>query len=309
MNPDNKNDKGILLEVGTNEVEFLIIHLGSQRYGINVAKVCQILLYDKDKIAHLPNQHDSMVGIMRFRDKSISVIDLRTYLKIDNNKENLGTDLLLVTEFNQRITGFVIDSVDRIERCGWNQFESIAETVCQKNEGSVVGSITLPDGIIIILDLETILSSLDPSMAVDYYKDQIVASQFDRSDISIVYCEDSLMVQKMLVKTLEQSGFKNFKVFGTGADGYEYLKSAPVNSVDIILSDIEMPKMDGLTLCKNVKALPQYGNIPFIFFSSTINDQMEKKCRSVGGDACFSKPEIHNIVQAVEDLLNNRDKK
>lgn len=300
----DQDNKGILLEVGTNEVEFLRFRLGGQFYGINVGKVCQIMLLDKSKVAQLPGQQDGVLGVMTFRDKTISVVDLRTHLGITPESTlDPSRALLLVTEFNQRTTGFVIDAVDRIERCTWNQFEPVTNTVCNRDTGSILGTITLKDGIVIILDIETILAGIDPTTTVEYHQKDIPESSIDRSNISIVYCEDSAIVQKILIKTLEGAGFKKFHTFPSGLDGLNYMKTTSPDEVDIILSDIEMPQMDGLTLCKETRALSGYKDTPFIFFSSMINEQMESKCRSVGGDACFSKPQVQEIVGAIEKLV------
>lgn len=308
MTPPRDNTKGILLEVGTNEVEFLLLRLGTQQYGVNVSKVCQIMIFDRAKITPLPKQRPEFVGLMTFRDQSISVIDMRMHLNVKPVEHEGNTELILVTEFNRRITGFVIDAVDRIERCTWKQFEPITETVCDKDQSSVVGTVTLKDGIVIILDLETIMSTIDPAMSIEQYKDQIADAKIDRSKVSIAYCEDSALVQKLLVSSLTAAGFKNIQTFNTGADGFSYFQNNPAESIDIILSDIEMPRMDGLTLCKETKSLPGYDKIPFVFFSSTINEQMQVKCRSVGGAACFSKPEIHHMVDAIEELLAQKGK-
>ena len=95
-------------------------------------------------------------------------------------------------------------------------------------------------------------------------------------------------------------------MFFTGAEGLEYLKQTQSNQVDVILSDIEMPGMDGLTLYRELRELPGYQETPFIFFSSMINDAMRRECVGVGKNAAFSKPEIHHIVHAIEELVSKR---
>jgi two-component system chemotaxis response regulator CheV len=294
----------ILLEVGTNEVEFLLFYLGKQPYGINVSKVCHISIYEPEQVRRLPTQRPEVVGIFDFRGQAISVIDLAESLGMASETEN-HRRLIIVAEFNQRITAFVVDAVDRIQRCTWEQFESITDSAC--DAASVIGTLRLPqEGLVIILDLETIMASIDPSMSVEYYQSSIKAETLDRAAVRLVYCEDSKIIQKVLIKTLEASGFRNFKTFFTGAEGLEYLKVTPSSEVDVIVSDIEMPKMDGLTLCKEVRNLHGYEYTPFIFFSSMIDQPMRRKCDSVGADDSYSKPEIHLIVDAIESLLLKR---
>ncbi len=304
---ENTPLSGILTESGTNEVEFLLFHLGAQRYGINVGKVRQILLFNRDKVAHLPGLPPAILGLMPFRENTISIIDLREMLSVPAEQRVVSArDLLLVAELNLRTVGFVVDSVDKIERLGWERFEPIGQTTCAGGSGSVVGTVTLKDGIVVILDLETIMGSLDPTMNVDHYASEIAPSTIDRGSVRILYCEDSAIVQKALVRTLESAGFTQVQLFPTGLAGLEYLEKNPSANVDIIISDIEMPQMDGLTFCRKVHELKTFQKVPFVFFSSMINAQMEEKCRSVGGDACYSKPQIPLIVTAIEQLLQEK---
>jgi two-component system chemotaxis response regulator CheV len=298
---------GIPLEAGTNEVEFLLFFLGKQPYGMNVSKVCHISIFDREAVRLLPHQRPEVVGIIDFRGKTVSVIDLGIHLGLTHavplSEEALARRLLIVAEFNQRTTAYIVDAVDRIQRCSWEKFESITDSTCDAT--AVIGTVRVPnEGLVVILDLETIMSTIDPTMAIDYYEKSILPATVARDTIRIVYCEDSTVIQKMLLKTLEGAGFRNFKTFFTGAEGLEYFKKTSSDQVDVILSDIEMPSMDGLTLCRELRELQGYKKTPFIFFSSMINEAMRRKCDGVGGDAAFSKPEIHHIVHAIEDLVS-----
>ncbi len=170
----------------------------------------------------------------------------------------------------------------------------------------MVGTIIIDDEIVMILDLEAMMGRIDPSMGTDAFEAQISPSnsaELDRSHLKVLYCEDSVVVQKVLLKALTKGGLKNFKVFGTGKEGLAWITSHQSEEVDIIISDIEMPGMDGLTLCREIKALPAWKDKPFIVFSSMVNDQMKEKCQSVGANAALSKPEAHLIVEAIDRLL------
>ena len=168
----------------------------------------------------------------------------------------------------------------------------------------VVGTINLKAEIVVLLDVENIMATINPQMSLEFYQDEIISpTTLDRSKVSIVSCEDSMVVQKVLLKTLEAAGYRRIKAFSTGAEGLEYLKDNSRENVDIILSDIEMPQMDGLTLCRNIRTLDHLKDVPFLFFSSMINEQMANKCLSVGGNGSFSKPEIHLIVSAIDNLV------
>lgn len=296
--------KGILLESGTNEVEFLRFGCAGQSYGINVAKVSQILLFKPELLTKVPMRPRSMLGTVDYRGRSIPVIDLAEYLELplpDQDKQRL----LLVTQFNQHVTGFVVDNVDGIVRCSWTEFVPLEDQVFGDGGSNVVGTVTVADVLMLILDVEVILGTLIPTSSISQYSDKVAKSaSLDRSKIRVLYCEDSPTVQKILIKTLREAGFEKIEVFPNGAEGYERIKSIGANGVDIILSDIEMPRMDGLALCKAVRELSDFKSTPFVFFSSMVDDQMKRKCEQVGGQAAFAKPEVQLIVDCIDRLMS-----
>jgi two-component system chemotaxis response regulator CheV len=299
----NKQQTGILLEAGTNEVEFLIISLGEQRYGINVSKVCQIMVFDPKQVSEMPNQVEEILGIIIFREQAISVIDLSINLKRRNDVQ-LTQRLLIIAEFNERRTGFIVDGVDRIERVSWSDFEPITGTTCNGQTTSVVGTVRRNEGLIIILDLESIVGSLDPSMSIEFHAKDIATANIARDTVRVLHCEDSIVIQKLVYQVLTNAGFSKIEQVANGLQALESLNKNGRGSVDIILSDIEMPSMDGLTMCRTLREDPRYKELPVVFFSSMINEQMAAKCLSVGGNAAYSKPQINMIVSVIEDLIN-----
>lgn len=305
MAPKNSEKRGILLEAGTNEVEFLIILLGNQRYGINVAKICQISVFDPSIIAEMPNQRPEVLGVASLRNETISIIDLSINLKRKSTSDNVRK-LLLLAEFNGRKTGFVVDGVDRIERVNWTKFEPIGSATCDGGASSVVGTVTSADGLIIILDLESILAEIDPSMSVEHFAKEIPTATFSRESIRVLHCEDSVVIQKLVYQVLKEAGFNNIEQVNNGQDALDYAQRVGPGGIDIVLSDIEMPTMDGLSLCKKLRQDERYSRVPVVFFSSMINDQMMAKCKSVGGDAAFSKPQINHIVGCIDNLIKSK---
>ena len=298
----NQQTQGILLESGTNEVEFLIVSLGQQRYGINVSKVCQIMVYNPQLLSEMPNQSEEVLGVMTFREQTVSVIDLSINLKRKADQRP-AQKLLIIAEFNERRTGFVVDGVERIQRVSWQNFEPITETTCNGSLASVVGTIRSEEGLIIILDLESIVGTLDPSMSIEFYAKEIEAASIDRGTIRVLHCEDSVVIQKLVFQVLHSAGFTRVEQVNNGSAALEYLKKNGRGSVDVILSDIEMPTMDGLTMCRTLREDPRFQDLPLVFFSSMINEQMAAKCRTVGGNAAYSKPQINMIVGVIEDLI------
>lgn len=297
-------DGGILLESGTNEVEFLEFSVGGNLLGVNVAKVSQALVLAELEITSLPGGADWFVGSVYFRGRPIPVIHLGKFLGIaDEAAENAGR-LLLVLEFNSKINGFVVDEVDAIRRVSWNDFKAMQDGGEPSSEMCVTGTVTIEDRIVLILDMEQMMARVDPAMNVEYYVAAISQHVgIDREKVRILYAEDSTIVQKVTMKILRDAGFTDITLMTTGRKALDYLLANP-DSVDVVISDIEMPEMDGLTFCRQVRQTPEIASVPFIFYSSLINDQMKKKCQSVGGDASLAKPEIHLIVATIEQLLS-----
>lgn len=296
---------GILLESGTNEVEFLRISLGSGHFGVNVGKVCQILVYDAEKVSVPPHGQPGFVGFVYFRGKPISVYDLSVLLDMRSPEASGSPRLLLVCEFNRRVFGYVIDQVHGIHRTSWDSFKPLQEVGTVKEE-SVVGTVTVGQDIVLILDLEAMMGRIDSTMGVEAFEAEVETpadSGGGRSDLKVLYCEDSPVVQKVLLKALRKGGFEKFEVFATGKAGLDWIKAHNPKDVDIIISDVEMPGMDGLTLCREVRSLEGWKDKPFIVFSSMVNEQMKSKCKSVGADAAFAKPEAHLIIDAIDSML------
>lgn len=295
----------ILLDAGTNEVEFLRIGVGTGRFGINVAKICQILTYNAAAVAAIPGAPYECIGTTYFRDKPIMVYDLHRLLKTEPVEDN-PRPLLLVCEFNSRIFGFLIGQVYSINRCSWGDFTPIGTSLeGEEAEPMVLGTVRVESDVVMILDLESMIGKFDRTMRIDSYEVKSTATTAaKRSGVRIVYCEDSEIVSKLLIKTLSAAGFTNIRHFSTGKGGLDFLSASDRPPVDLIISDIEMPQMDGLTLCKQVRELSALKSVPFIVFSSTVNEQTKAKCTSVGATAAFSKPELQQIVTEIDSLFS-----
>jgi two-component system chemotaxis response regulator CheV len=310
QNPAEKAKRSsILLDTGTNEVEFLEIEVSDERFGINVAKVSQLLVWDRTKLTRMPSSDEAFLGAYPFRGSNCSVFDLRILLGMAPAHSDEGR-LLLVMEFNERTNGFLVDKVFNIERISWDEFAPLSDSQLDDSTITVIGTIIVDKRVIMILDMEAIMSSVDPSQHVATYANLISAhptdAHYHRSDVKVLYAEDSGVIRKTTVQTLNRGGFTDVEQFSTGAALLRHVQNHTYGPSTIILSDIEMPELDGLALCKNVKSDPKLQSIPFIFFSSLVNEQMKAKCRSLRADAAFSKPEIHLIVDEIDRLLLER---
>jgi two-component system chemotaxis response regulator CheV len=299
---------GILLEAGTNEVEILEFLVSGQSFGVNVAKVKQLLCRDGVTIKRLDFASRGVVGTTLFRGKPILVVDFHTILKkppiagADNSRQ-----LLLVTEFNQTMTGFLIDSANRIHRMSWAKLNPV-DTVMSDIATYVTGVITLEDRITLVLDLERILAEINPRTAIQNIEPAHAALN-NREQI-ILFADDSTMIRTATAAHLKKAGFDNLLLAKDGVDAFKQLQEIqakaqregkPVSHyLNLILTDIEMPEMDGLTLCKKIRQELKWTDIPILVYSSLINEQMIAKCKAVGATSAMSKPAIDQVIRNIE---------
>lgn len=310
--PSSKTD--ILLEAGTNEVEIFEFNLGGHHYGVNVAKVNQIIQRDQVKVTRADCPPSGVLGSITFRGKPTMTLDLRTILGIHDEQPDPSRALMLVTQFNDHVVAFAIDGAERIHRVSWKRFEPISSNFAQENP-YVNGIVRLDDRLILILDLEYILTLVNPrlGMSIDPGKlAKIEEAYKPRDDIKILFAEDSAMIRKMVHSQLHDVGFTSVDLASNGREALDKVSAAHAEAAatgnpfsdyyDLILTDIEMPVMDGLTFCKSVKKELKL-ETPVIVFSSLINEQMVGKCRAVGANGWGTKPKVSLIVNIIDRLM------
>ncbi len=298
-----KMENNILLESGTNELEVLEFMVGSQNFGINIAKVNEIMNYQP--MIPVPDSPEAFEGVFTPRDKVISVIDLHKVL----NKESTDTghDLLIICHFNQMDVGFHVSSVKGIQRISWEDIEKPPRISGDGNNNLATGIAKLSDRIILILDFEKIVSDINRSAVLDATGATQAAN--DKSDKHIVIAEDSPFLNTLIKNTLAESGYKNIISFDNGKDAWDYVNGHKsfggdiLDQISLVISDIEMPQMDGHHLTKRIKDDDVLKRIPVYLFSSLINEQMKIKGESVGADAQFSKPQIGMLINYINEHI------
>ncbi len=298
-------ETNILLESGTNELELLEFFVGNEDYGINIAKVSEILTYRE--VTPMPSAPEEVEGVFMPRDKLITVVDLHKVLGIPRPDGNEG--LLIVCEFNQLDIAFHVTSVKGIQRISWTSIEK-PPTVANNSKKGVATGIAKVDGkIIIILDFEKIISDLNCSSGLDASGiDKIEKSDEVDYNAKIVIAEDSPLLNQLVVNALTKAGFHNILSFSNGQEAWNYISTYADSEdvtqyVSLLVSDIEMPQMDGHRLTKLIKEHRNLHKIPVFLFSSLIDDMMKAKGRSVGADEQFSKPQISGLIQAMMTVL------
>lgn len=296
-------DTNILLETGTNELEILEFTIADIHYGINVAKVLEIMPYEE--VTPIPNSHPFVEGIFMPRDTIISVINLRKCLGCEDADKKSG--LLFITNFNNLNTAFHVDAVFGIHRVSWTEINSPDSTISSDAGGTATGVLKYEDRLIVILDFEKIVAGINKETSLKVSDmDNYVAK--DRSASPIMLVEDSKMLMKMVEESLKKAGYTTLNASFNGKEAWDKLVAMQkegdvLDKVHLIITDIEMPQMDGHRLCKLVKEDDELKNIPVIIFSSLINDDIRRKGESVGADEQLTKPEIGKLVGAVDRLV------
>ena len=296
--------KGILLETGTNEFEIVEFNIGEVHYGINVAKVREVIT--RTPVTEMPQAHPYIDGLFTLRGKAIPLVNLPRCLNVQTPEEPKN---IIVTEINNYDIGFLVDSVSRIHRISWKNMEPAPEV---GDQSRVVGIIKMEEKIILLLDFETIIAEINPEInqKLTTFDDATTDMKAKRSNIHVVCAEDSPLLRELLVSTLHESGYRFVRDFNNGQDAWNFLsnidKDIPIeDEVRVIISDIEMPQMDGHRLLKLVREDPRYENTPFILFSSLISEEMRRKGEQLGANGQISKPEINQLIGLMDELIFN----
>lgn len=316
----------ILLESGTNELEIVEFGinspdmkkngLGIGSFGINVAKVREIIKIPN--IISLPASHPSVRGVFNLRDKVIPLIDLGHWLQLEDDSQKQKDKKVIVAEFNQDYFGFLVSSVNRIHRVSWEEVESPNDQIFFNiNNECITGLVKFEDRITLMLDFEKIVADINPKLSAQVSPED-VGEEPITEEVNALIAEDSVTIRNLLVKTLEAAGFKLIKT-NNGKEAWNTIENVllplakdnnqKINDVlHVVITDIEMPQMDGHHLTKKIKEHPDLKTLPVIIFSSLINEEMMRKGEAVGADDQISKPEIGNLVSVVYNLIRKYKK-
>ena len=333
-------DTGILLETGTNELEILEFHIDGDRapgtrpddtradgprpgglpnggeperhsFGVNVAKVMEVI--ESPRLEPQPGaSHPSFRGLIPLRNHILPVIDLSVWLGIE--KTPAPRDNVIVTEFSKTVTGFVVSGVTGIHRVGWPEVIPPDGYMPKTGTQAIIGLVERDGHFIQLLDLETIIADLSPDELDFSAPPKVMAPR----ELKALVADDSATIRLMLKKTFERSGITPI-IVGNGNEALatlrEYMAQAqatgkPISDyVDILISDIEMPLMDGFTLTKFIKRDTMLRDLPVVLYSSIITDELRHKGDSVGADRQIAKPDLEHLPEIAIELVAARDAK
>ncbi len=289
----------ILLESGTNELEVLVFGLGDQSYGVNVAKVREVIL--PVPIAASPGQPPDVMGMFNLRSVVLPLVNLHTYFGIEPTDDNPENHRIIVTEFNGAQAAFKVERVDHIHRMSWKSIRSVPDETGSEHM-SVTGITEIGDKLVLMLDFESVFDhiSMQNTLHITSVDNELGV---DRESVNVFIADDSKFIRNIMYNVLTGSGYTNVTAFNNGLDCWEAIQASANGEgtqPNILVTDIEMPQMDGLHLTRKVRTLPATASLPVLLFSSLITDDTRHKGDDVGANQQIAKPELPKLVQIVD---------
>lgn len=295
-------DTNILLENGTNELEILEFILDGYSYGINVAKIREIIPYQR--VTPIPNAHPSIEGIFMPRETMITAINLSNCL---GHEDTLVGGMFIITNFNQLNIAFHVEDVLGIHRLSWTELVKPDHSFGSLEDTVITGVVKRDDHLIVLLDFEKIICDINPETGLRTSAVEAMGKR-SKNNVPILIAEDSPLLNKLIVEALNKAGYENLTHTENGQEAYDFVQKCKKEGtlkekVRCIITDIEMPMMDGHRLTKLIKSDEATKHIPVVIFSSLVNEDMKRKGKALGVDAQISKPEVGDLVKVIEELL------
>ncbi|EEZ00210.1 chemotaxis protein [Vibrio mimicus] len=323
----NNPSSTILTESGTNELEIIEFHLekvlpnGRTKtcyYGINVAKVREVIRVPET--TDYPNAQPHMIGVFSSREILTPLVDLAGWLGVPTSTD-ISKKYVIVTDFNRMTNGFLIDSISRIHRISWNDVESPSQFLEAGEQDCVVAVVRQDTKLIMILDFEKIIADINPELSMEKY-DVTVDRKVDlnqrmvtkRNAKTVMVVDDSAFIRSLIQDTLSSAGY-NIIACKDGGEAYEKLmeikqtakdENIPVSElVDAVVTDVEMPRMDGMHLLKRLRDDEAYKEMPIVMFSSLMSEDNRAKALALGANDTITKPEIGRMVSMMDKYVLN----
>ncbi|MEW5943388.1 MAG: chemotaxis protein [Pseudomonadota bacterium] len=296
---------------GTNKLEILLFTLGTdlrngrkETFGINVFKVREVMRVPE--ITRAPEMPPAVEGMVSLRGVLVPVVDLIKYAGIETDCK---PEIMIVTEYNSRTQGFLVESVDTILRLDWSSVRVPPEMLTAQMGGLVTAVTELADGrLVMLMDVEKILAETSNFEDEDFYTGVAPLAQAR----TIFFADDSPVARKQIEHTLTPLNI-HFKSATNGKQAWEELqkladyaeatKTPMSNVIQLILTDVEMPEMDGYMLTRKIKSDPRFAGIPVIMHSSLSGMSNQQLGQSVGVDGYVSKFEPKKLAEILTRLL------
>lgn len=288
---------------GENRLELLLFHLrGRQQFGINVFKIKEVI--QCPPLTQLPEAHSVVRGVANMRGMTIPILDLGMAIG-RRPLENLDESYVIVSEFNRKVQGFLVSCVDRIINLNW---EEIHPPPISAGKNTYLTAVTrVDDAMIEIIDVEKILAEVigdDVLVSSEVLGQHPIDGQRKHK---ILVADDSRVARKQIVRTLEQLGVE-YITANDGVEAYKILtemaKNGPVTEqIDMLISDVEMPEMDGYTLSKTVRETPGMDDLYIVLHTSLSGGFNEAMVKNVGANQFISKFSADDLANKVLEQL------
>lgn len=296
---------------GTNKLEILLFTLGhdsrtgrKETFGINVFKVREVMR--TPEITAAPEMPDCVEGMVSLRGMLVPVVDLAKYVGVSTDTPR---GIMIVTEYNGHTQGFLVEAVDTILRLDWSQMRVPPEMLTAKMGGLVTAITELPDGrLVMMLDVEKVLSE------TAHYDEAILFNGIEPVDDSrlVVFADDSAVARGQIERTLNVLGIQYVSAIN-GRRAVEELQKIAAHAqssgrnvrdlVSVILTDVEMPEMDGYILTKTIKSDSRFAGIPIVMHSSLSGNSNQTLGKSVGVDEYVSKFEPQRLAATLRRMI------
>ena len=290
-------------------LELMEFTMAGDSFGINVAKVTEIMRCSE--ITPMTLSHPCIDGVFKPRGKLITVINLPRYMALPES-EDPKNDMFMLTNFDNVNAAFLVHTVETMHKISWSNVERPSSIVYGSNDSVVTGTTKIGSKIITIIDFEKVLYDINPDTGLQISEVQRLGERVEIKK-PIVVVEDSVFLRRMLIESLEVAGYTNISAFDNGQDAWEYLQRcrsetvANIASIEkkvaLIITDIEMPRMDGHHLTKLVKSDEVLSKVPVIVFSSLIDDAQKQQGEKLGVNAHLYKPQIGKLVQTLDEWI------
>lgn len=310
----------ILLETGTNELEvleFYVDHSSADgkstersRFGVNVAKVMEVVEVPKDLQSEGTDRHPALMGTIPLRELALPVVDLGKWLDLERSPA--PNENIIVTRFNNVVTGFLVTGVVQIHRVNWKDIESPGKVMSSLPGNCITGSMLLNDNFVLLIDLERALAELDETGQL---ADDSSSADSGGEGKRVLLADDSTSVRALLSQRFDKAGFE-VSAYMDGQEAWDELQhlrdqsqeqGVPVTDLlDVVVTDVEMPRMDGYTLTRQIKDDPILRALPVVLFSSLIAGDVAHKGDAVRADLQVTKPDFNNLTSKVLELVDSR---
>ncbi len=303
---------------GANKLEVLLFSLGqdaeSERdevFGINVFKVREVMRVPE--ITQAPDMPDAVEGMVSLRGAMVPVVNLPKFCGVKSNRK---PSILMITEYNKNVQGFLVDSVDMIQRLSWDEVKAPPPMLASRLGGLVTAVTELKDKrLVMIMDVEKVLAETAGFYDDDMVFEGILENERNR-DHTVVFADDSSVARSQIVGTLDRMGLRHLSAIN-GAEAWKMLQNIAdhcdatgrdiKNEISLILTDVEMPEMDGYVLTRKIKADNRFDGIPVVMHSSLTAGQNQNLGRNVGADAYVSKFQPRELSAKLEEMIHGAD--